>query len=121
MRMWMIDPDLMCNKHLLGEHGEIHKHCHNFVKKHSVRKRLELRQIFPSLMKKRHDELAQEMIRRGMKHNSPYEMPDISYLGEEGLIVPTEQDIQNNLIDLAGRCEECRDLINSTHKRYFVI
>jgi hypothetical protein len=25
MMMWMIDPVLLCRKHLLGEHGEIHK------------------------------------------------------------------------------------------------
>ena len=24
MRMWMIDPKLLCRKHLLGEHLEIH-------------------------------------------------------------------------------------------------
>ena len=24
MRMWNVDPKLMCNKHLLGEHVEMH-------------------------------------------------------------------------------------------------
>lgn len=24
MRMWMIDPKKMCNKHLFGEHVELH-------------------------------------------------------------------------------------------------
>ena len=27
MRMWMVDPSLLCRKHLLGEHLE----CHMFV------------------------------------------------------------------------------------------
>ncbi|MFW6247177.1 MAG: hypothetical protein ACOC22_03345 [bacterium] len=30
--MWGINPELLCKKHLLGEHGEIHKHRYNFVK-----------------------------------------------------------------------------------------
>lgn len=30
MRMWMIDPKLLCRKHLLGEHNEIHKHLPSF-------------------------------------------------------------------------------------------
>jgi len=40
MRMWMVEPKLLCKKHLLGEHNEIHKHRHNFVKKHSVKGRI---------------------------------------------------------------------------------
>ena len=26
MRMWMLNPELLCKKHLLGAHGELHKH-----------------------------------------------------------------------------------------------
>ena len=36
MRMWMIDPKLLCRKHLLGEHGEIHKHLPSLRKGHRV-------------------------------------------------------------------------------------
>ena len=38
MRMWMVDPKWLCRKHLLWEHVEIHKH--NFVKHHSIAKRV---------------------------------------------------------------------------------
>ena len=62
MRMWMVNPKILCRKHLLGEHGEIHKHRHNFVKQHSITKRIELGQIEPSSMESRHDELVKEMI-----------------------------------------------------------
>ena len=65
MRMWMISPGLLCNKHLIGEHGDIHKHRHNFVKKHSISGRLSpIVQIEPSSMEKRHDELTLEMEKR---------------------------------------------------------
>ncbi len=106
MRMWMIDPRLLCRKHLFGEHGEIHKHQHNFIKKHKITKRVHpVVQIEPSAMKTRHDQLAQEMIRRKFNHNSPYEMPDISYLEE------SERNAKVNLNlsveDLISRCPIC--------------
>ena len=107
--MWMIDPKLLCRTHLLGEHFEIHKHRHNFVKKHSIANRVALGQIEPKSMKTRHDALAAEMLRRGFKHKSPYEMPDISHLTnhEQSFTVDLEQSKR----DLAGRCEECRRML----------
>lgn len=111
MRMWMIEPSLLCNKHLLGEHGEIHKHKHNFVKKHNIRGRiLPIAQIEPSSMQVRHDDLAAEMAGRGMNHRSPYEMPDISYL--EPIYREAKVDINNSKKDLCSRCAECKRRIN---------
>lgn len=110
MRMWMLDPRLLCRKHLLGEHGEIHKHKHNFEKCHKIYGRIyPVVLIEPENMKFRHDVLAAEMVRRGYNHNSPYEQPDISYL-------PVDQqtakaDIEYNLKDLSSRCEDCRENI----------
>jgi hypothetical protein len=110
--MWMVDPKVLCNKHLLGEHGEIHKHRHNFVKQHSIAKRISpVVQIEPQSMETRHDALAQEMLRRGMNHQSPFEQPDISYLPvfEQLAVV----DVQNSLRDLSARCPECEKNIKS--------
>jgi hypothetical protein len=80
--MWMVEPKTLCRHHLLGEHFELHKFRHVFVKKQDVSTRIKRNQIFPKLMKQRHDELANEMIRRGYNHNSPYEQPDVSYIYE---------------------------------------
>jgi len=104
--MWMVDPRLLCQKHLLGEHGEIHKHKHNFVKQHSIAKRVSpVVQIEPAAMESRHDALADEMLRRGMNHQSPFLQPDITYLPtfERDAVV----DVQNSLNDLSNRCSEC--------------
>ena len=98
----MIDPKILCRKHLLGEHGEIHKHRHNFVKGHKIGGRKG--QIEPSSMQTRHDELATEMIRRGYNHNSPYEQPDLSHYDLDGFIVDREESMR----DLFERCGECR-------------
>lgn len=106
MRMWMINPQLLCRKHLLGEHGEIHKHRHNFVKQHRIDRRIDpIVQIEPSSMQSRHDELAKEMVRRGFNHNSPYEQPDISYLQPHQKFAKV--DINNSIKDLIIRCPEC--------------
>jgi len=115
MRMWMINPEILCNKHLLGEHGEIHKHRHNFVKQHSITKRITpVVQIEPNSMEVRHDILAEEMLRRGMNHQSSFEQPDISYLptAERYAIV----DVQNSLNDLTNRCSECAERITKITK-----
>ena len=112
MRMWMVDPKVLCDKHLLGEHGEIHKHRHNFVKQHSIAKRISpVVQIEPSAMESRHNVLAEEMLRRGMNHQSPFLQPSIAYLpiAEQLAVV----DIHNSLNDLSNRCSECCDRIKN--------
>ncbi len=115
MRMWMINPELLCKKHLLGEHGEIHKHRHNFVKQHRITKRISpVVQIEPSSMESRHDMLAAEMIRRGYNHSSPYSQPDISYLKDDEKLAKV--DINNSLMDLTTRCPECAKRINDENK-----
>ena len=102
MRMWMIDPKLLCRKHLLGEHGEIHKFRHCFEKKYKMAGRMG--QIEPVSMESRHDELAEEMKRRGYNHQSPYEQPDVSYLPE---MLVNSDDAHKDLI---SRCSECYDI-----------
>ena len=101
MRMWMCDAKLLCKKHLMGEHFELHKHRHNFVKGHSIEGRRG--QIEPASMKKRHDELAKEMSIRGYNHKSEYEQPDLSKYNLIGFTV----DIEASIKDLYLRCEDC--------------
>jgi hypothetical protein len=104
--MWMINPELLCNKHLLGEHGEIHKHRHNFVKKHKISGRIfPIVQIEPSSMKYRHDQLAREMVKRGMNHKSDYVQPDISHLPFSERYA--EVNTYKSLVDLEKRCPDC--------------
>ena len=100
MRMWMCIPKILCRKHLLGEHGELHKFRHSFEKQHKMSGRRG--QIEPKSMKSRHDALVQEMESRGYNHNSPYEMPDISYLPD------MKVNRTDALGDLLKRCPECQ-------------
>lgn len=104
MRMWMVDPKLMCMQHLVGEHGEIHKHRHNFVKGHGIAGRKG--QIEPEAMKRRHDELVTHL----RCHKSQYEQPDLSGYDLNGFIV----DVAESLAELSRRCPKCRELIEET-------
>jgi hypothetical protein len=108
MRMWMIDPKLMCDQHLLGEHGELHKFIPSFHKKYKVTNRVSpVVQIELSSYQERHDELAEEMLSRGMNHKSPLpKLPDFSYLPDEHY--NAKVDIENSIKDLRIRCRRCK-------------
>lgn len=101
----MVPPEAMCNKHLLGEHGELHKFLHNWTKQHRVDGRLAGNAMEPGSYKARHDALAAEMLARGMNHQSPLVQPDFSYLPAEqqGFTV----DVESNWRLLVARCEAC--------------
>ena len=108
MRMWMVDPKVLCRKHLLGEHGEIHKHLPSFRKGHSVAGRFSpVVQIQLNALKSRHDELATEMVRRGYNHKSPLvNVPDLCKIYKDYFHL--EVDIVNSAFDLMNRCEDCK-------------
>ena len=115
MRMWMIPPKLMCNQHLLGEHNEIHKHRHVFEKQWSIDGRMKpVVQIVPAEMERRHEELVIEMAFRGFNHQSPYELPDLSYLPSEYL--NAKVDLRFSVVDLKDRCKECKERMEKYEK-----
>lgn len=113
MRMWMLPPTLLCNRHLAGEHGEIHKHRHNFEKGHSIKGRLSpVVQIEPASMQTRHDALAAEMVARGMKHASPYSQPPLAaYSTQEQA---ARVNLAHSMADLVKRCPQCAERIDAT-------
>ena len=103
MRMWMLPPECMCLQHRLGEHAEIHKHRHNFVKGHSIAGRKG--QIEPAAMQRRHDELAATLT----NHKSPYTQPDLSAYDLTGFTV----DLDESATELARRCPRCKVFITA--------
>lgn len=106
MRMWMVDPIFMCRRHLLGEHGELHSFIQSWRKHRKIDRRITGNAIEPNSYKKRHDELAAEMIRRGMRHCSEIEQPDFSYLPVWQKDFKVDRKKSLNL--LLERCPECR-------------
>lgn len=107
MRMWMVDPGLMCVKHLLGEHVEMHmflgtikkgKKLDGYVRNNLLQ--------FRSIVS-RHSELANEMSKRGMTHKSELnQLPETNYpyFIKESIVTKSKASE-----DLFSRCPECRN------------
>lgn len=71
MRMWMVDPALLCRKHLLGEHNELHMLAGSLLRGKGVQGFVQKGLLEPARLHQRHDALAREMLARGYKHQSP--------------------------------------------------
>lgn len=109
MRMWNVNPKLMCNQHLLGEHLEMHMFVGALNKNHSVRGYILNGLLDPGRIKDRHDELVLEMTRRKMNHKSPLQMPE---LNPETLWPIPQVNAHKNLQELARRCSKCKKIQN---------
>lgn len=109
-RLWAIPTRYLCDEHLLGEHKEMHQeagtllnHPHGMAVVHGHAK---LGQFQLSMAADRHDELADEMERRGMNHDSPFDY-DLSEYEDIGYVDP-----HANLVDLYNRCDTCASRID---------
>src|SRR3990167_10296126 len=93
MRMWNLNPSVMCNQHLLGEHVEMNMFKGTIEKGKSIEGYLNNGLVNIGFIKKRHDELVKEMKIRGFSHKSP--MAKFNE-GEDVITVDTDR----NYIDL---------------------
>jgi len=109
MRMWMVNPKIMCRNHLLGEHAEIHLFVWNIDRKHSVKGYLDRGLLETHNLYNRHEELAQELRRRGYRHNSEFDVK-WKLAKKAGSI-----DKKRNLEQLVDRCTKCRE----RHRNFF--
>jgi len=102
MRMWGIEPKMLCNKHLLGEHVEMHMFRGTIIKGIKVDGYIENGLVVLGKIKERHDIIAAEMVKRKMNHKTPLNK------FEEG--VGGKINISNNIEDIRKRCKECNKL-----------
>lgn len=112
MRMWMTDPRLMCTKHLLGEHLEIHMFLGSIKKNIKLDGYIKKGLVDVNMLIPRHDELVAEMTRRGYRHKSIitlYER-EVSYKYAVKNNVESNIDIIANEIELGERCIKCRNM-----------
>lgn len=70
MRMWMINPKLLCNKHLFGEHVECHMFVCAIMQNVNLNEYISNNLLEISSLRRRHDDLAKEIINRGFVHDS---------------------------------------------------
>jgi len=69
----MVNPRIMCRQHLLGEHAEIHMFIGVISRGKSVKGYLEKGFLEVHNLYSRHEELVEEMKRRGYHHSSDVE------------------------------------------------
>lgn len=114
MRMWMIDPELMCIQHIVGEHGELHAlkgslkrtkpkydNCGKHEKNLTTLARSGLIEL--KSLKERHDKLAEYL----KNHKTPIDgVPTLKYLPKE--VVQAKVDGRKAIQDLIDRPEACR-------------
>ena len=109
MRMWGVNPKLMCNQHLLGEHLEMHMFAGCITKGKKIDGYVSGKLVVIEKISQRHDELVAEMKARNMNHRSP-------------LLLSTDRiggviDIKENEEELGRRCSECRKQMVDEHAK----
>ena len=97
--MWLVDPQVMCRKHLLGEHLDMHTLVGTIARGKSLAGYVAKGLIDTTQIQSRHDALAQEMLARGYYHHSPLVMPPVAAMGRVDSLASVKE--------LARRCELC--------------
>lgn len=106
MRMWMVNPKILCKKHLTGEHVEMHMFVGSINKGKSITGHAIMNQAEPQALMQRHDALAAEMLARGYKHDSPLIEPQLEKLPRGTLLAKVNKKAA--LADLLNRCPDCK-------------
>jgi len=109
MRMWMVDPRYLCRSHLLGEHKELHMFVGCIQRGTSIAGYVRKGQVEVHNILSRHEELVEELLRRGYVHKTPIDPSFVPF--QQGKV-----DIDFNYRDLVGRCLQCRERVNAHSK-----
>jgi len=119
VRQWHVNCKHLCNKHLLGEHVEHHMFRSIIARGMSTEGYIADGLLVPGTLQSRHDQVAKEMLDRGMKHTSPFELLEADrYLPIDRV---AKFDVEANYKELARRCPDCRERIEESCYREFVI
>ena len=102
VRMWLVDPELMCQQHRHGEHFELHKLV-SFIRNEHIEKvqfHATRGQVFP-----KHIELRHEQLEAHDGLDSPISVP---YVVEDlQMTEVTGRLLKYNRKELVRRCDDC--------------
>jgi hypothetical protein len=104
--MWNVEPSRICNRHLLGEHVEMHMFVGAINKGKRISGYVSRGLVETENLEKRHNALASEMQRRGMNHKSPLSQPKISKMGVVD-VIESERELRR-------RCNLCAHYLRRT-------
>lgn len=106
-RMWMVDPNTMCDKHLIAEHHETHVFAGRIRKRMPLDGWLAKNMLEPAALQARHDDLADEMVLRGFNHDSMLVICPEDYLSADQLAVRIDRNTAE--VELHSRCAACKE------------
>jgi hypothetical protein len=104
--MWMVSPKILCDKHLLGEHVELHMLVGCINKSKNLNGYMRRGLVDLHLIRRRHRELVEEMENRSFTHISI--LPD--YWLQPTFMGSVDPKLSLNI--LKKRCLKCREAIN---------
>jgi hypothetical protein len=110
MRIWAVPTHLLCRKHLQGEHVETHMFLGTIEKGNSLQGFIDDGLFSVGLLRKRHDDLAREMLKRGGKHDSPL---DFRVKDHPEIPKGNKIDVSANILELARRCPGCYERVQN--------
>jgi hypothetical protein len=106
MRMWMVNPRILCRKHLLGEHVEVHMLSAWLLRGKRIDGWVDGNCLEPRSIGARHRALAAELTRRGYKHRSPLRQPRVLKTQHPSAKINKKAALQ----ELLRRCPACKAL-----------
>ena len=107
MRIWDLEPRVLCKQHLLGEHRELHGLWNILTQdKTGYRRHPETRRWEgkTAALYRRHEALVEEMLRRGYRHQSPLDERLASGSAAQHEYVDTPEAQRDILIAKGCRC-----------------
>lgn len=111
MRMWLVPPKVLCRRHLLGEHYEMHMFLGSYKKNISLKGFINNGMLDPSCMLERHDVLRDEMYERQYEHDTPIEEDLCESLANDYSDYTSCVDVDKNIKVLQERCPTCTERI----------
>jgi hypothetical protein len=107
----MVPVKILCRKHLLGEHVEHHMFAGHLKRKRGLDGYIRENCIEMMSIYRRHDELSEEMKRRGYNHKSEIDLNELncSFDNYERWQVEVTVDRDKSLRELIRRCPECME------------
>lgn len=108
----MVEPKVLCQKHLCGEHLECHMFLGTIKKGKKINGYLNNNLFEPESLKNRHDALADEMVNREYNHKTP--MSSCDFENFVNTLNKTDRevkiDVQKSFFNLISRCQECKKI-----------
>jgi hypothetical protein len=104
----MVDPELMCDTHLRGEHYEIHMLIGCLKRNRGIDGYIKNNCLQPNCIIERHDAVVKELNKRGFNHKSPVKESDINYDAIKAEYMLFEVNVEASKKDLFCRCGACK-------------